>query len=91
MRQASTRNRYVDRLIPNPRSLLFAVALAVGLDILCSDKTGTLTEGRMQVSSITDASGKGAPESVIEVCSAVVEPQGQRLSMTPRGPRSTRK
>jgi Mg2+-importing ATPase len=28
-----------------------------GLDVLCSDKTGTLTEGRMQVSSVTDASG----------------------------------
>jgi P-type Mg2+ transporter len=28
-----------------------------GLDILCSDKTGTLTEGRMQVSSATDATG----------------------------------
>jgi len=28
-----------------------------GLDVLCSDKTGTLTEGRMQVSSVVDACG----------------------------------
>ncbi len=28
-----------------------------GLDVLCSDKTGTLTEGHMQVNSVVDASG----------------------------------
>jgi len=93
----------VNLLLERPviESLLFAVALAVGLspellpaivtvtlsagarsmgergvivrrlealenlgsmDVLCTDKTGTLTEGRSELAEALDASGRGSPE-----------------------------